>query len=321
MVNHAVILATSATTYRGNLATDRSPVMLPALGKPIVVRAMDSLYRNGINNYTVVIGLKESTITSYLDENWVPNAEITYRFKPDTEKLSQTLSNIATDLQTPFLFITYNSFTHHHYLETLISKHTETPAKLILTGAQSALSRPQICWEATFADGELDDIQQQTSPTQGTTPLTMIAACGTNFIEFLTTESAIKKTSSFFELVKQYRTWSQESVLVNTASWFLQVENDEHLLLLNNRLMQDGTDAHILSELPQSVRVIPPVRIDPQVAVGERTTIGPYVYLERGCSIGSDVTIQNSLVLDSQSIRAGSTIDKMIIHQGGTITI
>jgi NDP-sugar pyrophosphorylase family protein len=93
----------------------------------------------------------------------------------------------------------------------------------------------------------------------------------------------------------------------------LQIESDYDLLTLNRLLLDDGPDTHILSELPASVQIIPPVRIDPNVSVGQGAQLGPRVYLEAGCSIGHHAIVSNAIVLQNAVIASDSQIDDSII--------
>jgi NDP-sugar pyrophosphorylase family protein len=100
--------------------------------------------------------------------------------------------------------------------------------------------------------------------------------------------------------------------LADTA-WTLQVDTDRDLLALNHYLLDENLDAHILSELPASVQVTPPVRIDPQVSVGQGAHIGPYVYLESGCSIGTRAKVVNSIVMQNAAVRPDESVTDTIL--------
>jgi len=67
------------------------------------------------------------------------------------------------------------------------------------------------------------------------------------------------------------------------------------------------------------VQIIPPVRIDPQVSVGQGAQIGPHVYLERGSSVGRDVKIKNAIILQRANVPADKTVVDTIISTRGPI--
>jgi NDP-sugar pyrophosphorylase family protein len=108
--------------------------------------------------------------------------------------------------------------------------------------------------------------------------------------------------------------------IVDTA-WLLQIQTDYDLLTLNKYLLDEGQDAHILSELPGTVRIIPPVRIDPQVSIGPGAKIGPYVYLESGCSIGRGATVNNAMILRGVTVVSGETVTNTIVATRARVTV
>lgn len=319
MIGHAVILATETTTFRGQLSADRSTVMLPALGKPIVVRVMDALHRAGVNQFTVIIGINEGDIASYLQNHWVPDAHIEFMLKTRQQSLNETLRHIARKWQQPFLFTTYNCFTHRHYFKTLLAQHEEQPDAIILAGATSMLSQTFSMYRAEISGNKILEIAPN---SHHTTLIANIGICGWHFIHYLMEQTIPPSMSQqFLDVITQYQHITQESILFSRTAWFLQVESDHDLLLLNRHLLEDGYDAHILSEMPQSVQVIPPVRVDPQVSVGSGCVIGPNVFLERGSRLGSDVIIQDTVVLANTTIKPGSQVKSVIAMPSGVIQL
>jgi len=69
----------------------------------------------------------------------------------------------------------------------------------------------------------------------------------------------------------------------------------------------------VIDELPGSVHIIPPVRIDPKVSVGLNAKIGPNVYLESGASIGQDAVVWDSVVLRDASVQPGEVLHGLIV--------
>ena len=89
------------------------------------------------------------------------------------------------------------------------------------------------------------------------------------------------------------------------------------LLAINKYFLQESRDAHILSEIPGSIHLIPPVRIDPKVSVGQAAKIGPNVYLESGATVGQGAVLRDTLVLSGASVAAhehcyGQIVDRRV---------
>jgi NDP-sugar pyrophosphorylase family protein len=67
LVSCAVVIAVGNIAHQSQLIYNRPRAMLPALGKPLVVRIMDRLYRAGIQKFMVVVGEDEGAVAAYLN--------------------------------------------------------------------------------------------------------------------------------------------------------------------------------------------------------------------------------------------------------------
>jgi NDP-sugar pyrophosphorylase family protein len=289
--------------------------MLPVLGKPMVVRTMERLYRAGIHNFVVVVGEDEGAVAAYLNSQWLPNVNIEFMIQPLTSSLTKSLATIARNHPEPFLLTTYNTFTHANFPERLLNQYDEDPGCLLLTAAPTTLSKSEPYAFAQL-NGDQTIISHQYEPDADPPYLVLgnLAVCSEAFIHYLTDQSGNtgsfnKQLPDIFQKFAQMGGYTQ----LSETAWILQIEADYDLLTLNRYLLVDGADTYILSELPPSVHVTPPVRIDPHVSVGPGTRLGPRVYLESGCTIGRNATLSNAVVLQNAVVPAASNISDAII--------
>lgn len=315
----AVILATGSPAHETQLTHTRPRAMLPALGKPMVVRVMERLYRTGIRHFIVLVGVNEGGVASYLNAHWVPDANVSYHLKTENESLSDALSQIARRLGAPFLLSSYNSFTYAQFFENLLKNHGEAPEDLVLAGAPSTLSASREHYYALAEGTTIYAIDRQPPKQidgQGRTfILTDLAICGQRFVDYLAGQDPSAPqafTHQFLDVARRYVIQAEQATLDET-SWILQVESDLDLLRLNEHLLTEPTDAHILTEIPRSVKVVPPVRVDPRVSIGHDAVIGPYVYLEKGCSIGSGAQVKNAIVLENAAVPRNARVHDAVI--------
>jgi NDP-sugar pyrophosphorylase family protein len=320
LIDCAVILAVGSPAHKTQLAYNRPCAMLPALGKPLVIRIMNPLYRLGIREFIVVVGVNEGEVASYLNSQWVPDAQVNFMLKPNDVSLTKVLSQIAASYKRPFLIASYNSITHAHLPERLLKQHAESPETLILSGATTTLSQSQQHYFAEIDDQAVKRIVTTQPAANNAVTLTDIAVCGQAFVDYIATVPA--KTDSFhhqfMDIATLYVQHGGAATVAHTA-WVLQVETDHDLLRLNRLLFDDPQDAHTLSEVPASVQITPPVRIDPQVTVGRGARIGPYVYLEKGCTIGPETVVENAIILQNAAVAANSTVKNVILSPRGQI--
>jgi NDP-sugar pyrophosphorylase family protein len=293
--------------------------MLPVLGKPMVVRMMELLYRTGIQHYIVVVSEDEGAVAAYLSSQWFPNVKVEFVIQPKSSSLAKTLADIARSYGHPFILTTYNSFVHPNFPERLLKHHRELGDGLILSGAPITLSKLPPRY---FAVTDQQRVQAITTdkPTGGYILLANLAVCGQDFVQFL--KDDLSGTGTFnkqlFDIFDVYIQKGGATFMVETA-WILPVETDYDLLTVNKHLLDEQHDTHILSEVPPSVQIIPPVRIDPQVSVGQGARLGPRVYLEAGCSVGANATVANALILQNATVPARKSVSEVVVSSRGRI--
>ncbi len=321
MIERAVILTMERTGRHSLLTYNRAHPMLPAVGKPLVARVMDRLHRIGIREFTVVVGVNEGAVAEYLDTHWQADATVEFVLQPDNAGLPQVLAKIAKDYDKPFLICGYNSFTHTQFPDSLLKHFRDYTNELVLGGATTSLSKSKSHYFAIMDGQRVRDIV----PTMPTDPnrfvLTNLMVCGKSFVNYLKElpETSVRiMEQSIMDIARDYLRGGGVAVLTETA-WILQIEADRDLLTLNKHLLDEGKDAHILSELPYTVQIIPPVRIDPQVSVGQGAKIGPHVYLERGSSIGHEVVLRNAVILERAKVPARKNLFDTIISTRGPV--
>jgi len=321
MIRYAVLVATGHPSHISQLIQDRPPAMLPAIGKPMVVRVAERLYRSGIRHFIVIVGLSEGSVASYLKKQWVADAHTEFMLETDQEGTAQLLPRIARQLQEPFIIASYNSFTHENFPSSLLNMHAEHPDHLILSSARFALTHLSAPYFVKQDEPSRLEIDRTRAKNENGMLLAEYAVFGAAVVRHLAALPDVQQdVRHFLDLALAYAQQPDSLKLINETSWVLCVERDEDLLLLNRRLLEEAQDTHILSELHQTVRIIPPVRIDPQVTVGQNATIGPYVYLERGSSVGQGAVVSNAVILGRGSVQAKQVVSNAIISTRGMIS-
>ncbi len=315
MIDHAVILAIGSMAHRSQLTQTLPRAMLPAVGKPLVTRVLERLQRANIENYTVVVGVNEGAVAAYLNRSHPAKMKLNFVLKSANESLLSILSNITKQIGKPYLLSAYNSFTHPEFIRSLLQHQVEYPQELIITGARATLSASSHPFYALMDGQRITNITRDASAQNLRYAITDIAICGEHFIHYLaniTDNSPNTFTQQFMDIIQHYLMANGQATLGETA-WTLQIESDYDLLTLSRQILDEGLDGHLLSELPYTVRIVPPVRVDPRVSVGQGATIGPYVYLQHGSTVGREATVRHSLVLEGATVAPGSIVDNAII--------
>lgn len=318
MTTCAVIVAVGSPTHKSQLIYNRPRAMLPALGKPLVVRLMDRLLRAGITRFVVITGADEGGVASYLHNHWVPNADVSFVLLPAYGTLPNAIAEAAGRCGEPFLLCGYNTFLHPHVLERM--KTADDAYGLTLVGTTAPLSDTSSGCYAAATGGSADCLTRDSF--HGALTLANAGYCTLGFALFaatLTSEDHPEK----FQISDMFRLYVQPSrpARVVRAGWTLQVESDFDLLTLHRHLLQEEDNAYILSEILNSVQIVPPVRIDPRVNIGRGARIGPFAYLESGCSIGANAVIENAVIMANAAVSAGTHVNGEIVATRARIQV
>ena len=324
-MDHAVILATGDSNHKSKLLHQRVHAMLPALGKPIIARAMDQLYSAGLRRFTIVVGESDGAVASHLMRHRKSDVQISFMTTTDVYSLPRTLEKLNDKVAAPFVLTKYNCFIQKEKLRSLIQASKRAPESLILLVAQATLSRSenkrsmQIAAEDTTSSEREFAGQDKFSEYPHFSDTVICSESFLNTVVRSRFDHGGKvRFQSLLSLVQDYisRGGAFETA---AAAWSLQVQVDSDLLELNRRLLDDRLDSHILSEIPQTVKIVPPVRIDPAVSIGSRATIGPYVYVETGATIGVGARVSNTIALANSSVPAHDIVQDTIYTNRGPI--
>ena len=313
MIDQAVVMATGRAMRLGPLTKDRPRAMLPVLGKPMVARIMDRLREAGVKRFIVVVGEQEGAVVTYLNASWVPDAKRSFVLQTESRGMAHALSLAAPMIDGPFLLASVDHLTPATHVSQLIKRFDDFRGDVVLSTIAANNDDSGSHGAIVKADG-----QQVTSITDGTlTPRTqaafMLYACGPRLLNYLNEKPATQHPDP--EMIDPMQTLIQDGgrVAYVTAEWRLSLINDLDLLTINKRFLREGRDTHILSELPGSVHILPPVRIDPRVSIGLNAKIGPNVYLESGASIGHDAVIWDSMVLRDATVQPDEVLHGQIV--------
>lgn len=281
MIDTAVIVATSDASTNPILP-DHRPILWPVLGKPMIIQVIEPLYRLGIHNFAVLIGVEDTVALSELQRRWMPDIKIEVSMVMPGESLGLAIQRIfsAISHQSPnFILMGHNTFLDD---ETLASVVNSSERCMV----QSASDQDSVCCVAV----SVEDIA---SAAKGSQPKSLIEIM-----------RALAKSTA--NTIKQ-------------ASWHIQVNTLDDLYLLHEHLLETKEDPYILSEISDTVKIVPPVRIDPQVSIGQGSVIGLHVYLERGARVGYRAHIDHALILDRGNVDANETVQHAIIAKSGRI--
>lgn len=315
MIKQAIVLVESRGGHLGVLTRDRPLPMLPVMGKPITVRVMERLRDAGVRRFTIILGEDCGQIAAFLSGSWYPDLELT--FIPQTVSsggLSGAIAAAAEALDGPFFLIGSDVLTPQGYLGQLARQFDLAAKDVIVSLAQARFSRDGSYFPAAITGDALTSVSAAMAPPSGAEYGAFLAyACTPAILPYLTGERMPIYRELDLVPVLQQMTADGFSIGYALADWYYRLLTPDDLLAANHRLLAEGRDAHILSDLPASVQVIPPVRVDPGVGVGQGARLGPHVYLESGCMVGPGATIANAVVLTRAAVHANEHVADRLV--------
>ncbi len=316
MIQQAVILAAGRGTRLGLLTKDRPKSMLPVLGKPMMARVMDRLREAGIRRFVVVIGDQEGAIAAYLTSSWHPETETKFAIQAMPTGTVDALRLAAAHIDGPFLVTSVDNLTSTEHVARLIAAFNDTPGQAATLSLLPTTPEQIRISSGVVVEGDrITAIEEKPSDPRGTYASIMLYAFDPQILNYLSKVKVSSRGEREIANAIQLAISDGQRVGYVVTDWRLHLTRELDLLAINRYFLQEGRDNHILSEIPGSVHIIPPVRIDPKVSVGQSAQIGPNVYLESGATIGEGAVLQDTIVLTGAIVPAADTCVGEIIDR------
>lgn len=314
MIQQAVILAAGRGSRLGELTKDRPKSMLPILGRPIMARVMDRMREAGIRRFVVVIGDHEGAIASYLSSSWYPDCEVKFALQITPTGTVDALMLARPHLTGPFVLSSVDNLTSAAHVANLVNTFNQAPDCIATLSLLPMYPEQMRHSSSVVIDGErVTTIEEKPEHPKGSYAGIMLYAFDMQLLDYLDQVQVSARGER--EIASAIQASIADGKLVNYAitDWRLHLTRELDLLAINKIFLEEGRDTHILSEIPGSVEIIPPVRIDPNVSVGKHAKIGPFVYLESRAAVGDGAILDNTIVLTGAIIAPGDHITGGVI--------
>lgn len=312
MIEQAVILAAGRSTRLGQLTKDRPKSMLPVLGKPILVRVMDRLREAGIRKFVVVLSEHEGAVASYLSRSWYSGVEVKFALQAIPSGSIDALRLAAPHIRGPFLLTSVDNLTSTQHIQNLMDSFNRCEdmiASLSLIPAPPEMISQS--WGVSIENDRITALEEKPVTPSGSHAAFMLYVLSPDFLKGVASSRGERDINTAVQNCLQ----DGRRVGYAIAEWRLHLAQESDLLVINRRYLQEGRDTHILSEIPASVHIIPPVRIDPKVSVGQSAHIGPNVYLETGATVGQGAVLSDTVVLGGAIVPARDQCQGQIIDR------
>lgn len=322
MIDQAVILAAGRGTRLGALTRRRPKSMLPILGRPIIARVMDRLRDAGIRRFVVVIGEHDQAIKDYLSSAWSPDTQITFAIQSVATGTVDALQLAAPHIDGSFVLSSVDNLTTSAHVAALIDTFNSAPERLATLSLLPTTPEHMRMSSSVSINGQwITGITEKPDTPEGSYAAIMLYAFDQSLLAYLDQVPISPRGER--EIASAIQLGISDGRKVNYAitQSRLHLTRERDLLAINRAFLDESRDAHVLSEIPESVHLMPPICIDPNVSIGDSARIGPHVYLESGASVGSGAVLENTLVLAGGTVPPGDRCVGEIIAAEVHITV
>jgi UDP-N-acetylglucosamine diphosphorylase / glucose-1-phosphate thymidylyltransferase / UDP-N-acetylgalactosamine diphosphorylase / glucosamine-1-phosphate N-acetyltransferase / galactosamine-1-phosphate N-acetyltransferase len=314
----AVILAAGKGSRLHPITVERSKAMLPILGKPIVERVMEMLVDNGIHDLILVVSPEDRDITRHFRRESTLDADIRFVYQPERKGMANALSCAAPLVFEDFVLSACDSLVAPGDVGRLISDmQGEQRPNGILT-----LMRVAPAHIASGASVEMEGpwvkrIIEKPRPEEVRSDLASLPlyAFSNKLLDYLPEVRLSPRGEYELQDAIQMlidRDGKVGSIVVERR---LTLTNAADLLALNREYLIHGGDHPQLAPLTvgPGTRLITPLHIEHGTVIGSNCTIGPNVYIERDCRLGTGVTVRDAILLHGAEIPDGATVNDEVV--------
>ncbi len=308
----AVILAAGKGSRLNPITLRRTKAMVPILGKPIVERVMETLVHNGVREIIMVISREDGEVGSYFREQSKLDVEIQFVVQPKRLGMANALSLAAPYIHDTFVLSACDNLIPPEHVAELLATFNSKQANATLSLMEIDLSLASRTGVVEFKDGQIRRIVEKPAPGEAPSTIASLPLYifSPKLLEYLPEVKLSPRGEYELQDAIQMLIDRDGQVTGVVTDSRLQLTNATDLLALNRHYLTTGGDTPQLAprSVGQHTHLITPLRIEEGTTIGPGCVIGPRVYIERNCQIGSDVLIKDAVILRNTTIEDGQQV-------------
>jgi NDP-sugar pyrophosphorylase family protein len=292
--------------------------MAPIVGKPMVVRVMDSLAACGIDDFILVASPDDSELVDYFRSPAGKRGTVQLAFQSERLGTAHALAQAAPLVSGRFVLSACDNLLPEGELGQMLDLWQASPSLMALL-ALLPVEPERLGSGATVAlDGSrITRIIEKPRPEQVASDMASLPlyCFSDRILDYLPRVSlsprgeyehqeAIQMLIDDGACVRGYA--FRKRLTLTTAADLLAISRH----YLARQAARPERRPHAMGP---GTRLIEPVCIEPNSLIGAACTIGPDAYLEGGCQIGDGVTIRRAVVLRGSVVPDGSLIQGAVV--------
>ncbi|MBV9700243.1 MAG: NDP-sugar synthase [Candidatus Eremiobacteraeota bacterium] len=320
----AVILVGGEGTRLRPLTYGTPKPMVPIMNVPFLARTMERLYEAGIREAILAAGYMPKAIVEYFGDGERIGIKVTYAIEETPLGTAGALKNVEQHITGPFFVLNGDIFTSLDLTAMLRYHEAKGGAgvlHLIRVDDPSAFGCV-VHDESGRISAFVEKPPKDQAPTDEINAGTYLLERGV--LDFIPAGRPVSiERETFPEIIAK----GKELYAYTTSDYWIDLGRPEQYLAAHRDVLRGtmplAVEPGLSGEGADALRghpgVVPPVHAGGDVVVDASARIGPNVVLGRGCSIGADATVKESVLWERVSVGAGAMIEEAIVASGATI--
>lgn len=320
----AIVLVGGEGTRLRPLTYGTPKPMVPIMNVPFLARTMERLFAAEIRDVIFAAGYMPQAIVDYFGDGSRLGMKVTYAIEETPLGTAGALKNVEQYITGPFFVLNGDIFTSldlYAMREYHQRKGGVGVIHLIRVDDPSAFGC--VVHDAT---GRITAFVEK--PPKGQEPTDEINA-GTYLLERAVLEmippgrNVSIERETFPELIAA----GKALYAYTTGDYWIDVGRPEQYLAAHRDVLSGAMPLVIEPGISGDGRqpllghpgIVPPVHADADVVVDAGATVGPNVVLGKGCSIGADAVVRESVLWEGVSVGSGAIIEEAILASRVTV--
>jgi len=308
-----VILAAGKGSRLHPITLRRSKAMVPILGKPLVERVMEDLYANGVTDLVLVVSPDDRDIARHFQRESTLDADVRFVYQIERLGMADALRQAMPLIDDDFILSACDNLTSAESVGRMLAAwHSEPKPNAVLSLMPVARDRVSSTGIVEL-DGEwITRIVEKPAPDQAPSNVSSLPlyCFGRAMLEILPEVKLSPRGEYELQDAIQMLIERHGKVRGVFVERRLTVTGPADLLNINRLYLLSGDDRPQLAPntVGPNTRLITPLRIEGGVVIGADCTIGPNVYIERDCHVGTGSYIRDAVILRDAQVPDGSRV-------------